>query len=342
MQQSISQKIILQRYYSLLLNSMGELLKINFISGDIIEGLLHSIDPINNEYFIINNPRRLSRTGVPIFLKESMLKIYFKEISYINFELKNSLKFLKNNFETDIEVSKKNLKKEKEEEKLVKYEINEEDKNIFTYKGLEDDINDKKEEKWDQFEINKKKYNVISTYDENLYTTKLDKSKITKEQNDYAEKICNEIKNSNNNEKNIHILEDRGIIEERDGDFDEEEKYSSVIKNNNINVNRNKIDEIQKMSIQNCLDNKGNIRSNNNLNNLNRFNLNNNNILYNNNYMNINFYNTNNKLNVNYYNTNNNNYIFNNVYNNFNNFNNNNISNNFCNNNNLNGNNKNI
>ena len=242
MQQSISQKIIFQRYYSLMLNSIGELLKINFISGDFIEGILYAIDPINNEFFIINNPRRLSRTGIPIFLKESKLKIYFREISHIDFEIKNILKYIKSNFETDLQVSKKNTKNDKEEKKLVKYEVNENDKNIFTYKGLEDDLNDKDNDaNWDQFEINEKKYNVISTYDENLYTTKLDKSKITKEQNDYAEKIYNEIKNSSYNEKNIHILEDRGIIDEKDGEFDEEDKYSSVIKNNiSNNINKNK------------------------------------------------------------------------------------------------------
>ena len=195
MQQSISQKIIFQRYYSLMLNSIGELLKINFISGDFIEGILYTVDPINNEFFIINNPRRLSRTGIPIFLKESKLKIYFREITHIDFELKNILKYIKSNFETDFQVSKKKAKNDKEEKKLVKYEVNENEKNIFTYKGLEDDLNDKNDAKWDQFEINKKKYNVVSTYDENLYTTKLDKSKITKEQNDYAEKIYNEIKN---------------------------------------------------------------------------------------------------------------------------------------------------
>ena len=311
MQQSISQKIIQQRYYSLILNSIGELITINFISGDVIQGLLYSIDPINNEFFIINNPRRLSRTGIPIFLKESKLKIYFKEISYINFELKNPLKCSKSNFETDLQVSKKNLKKEKEEKKLVKYEIKEEDKNIFTYKGLEDDdLDDKnKNEKWDQFEINKKKYNVISTYDENLYTTKLDKSKITKEQNDYAEKIYNEIKNSSHNEKNIHILEDRGIIDEKDGDIDEEEKYSSVIKNyNNIN-------NIQKMNVQNFFDNK-----NNDVNNYNKFGNNNNYIgNINNNF--FDYYNYNNKFNTNISNINNSNYLFGNNFGNMNNFN---------------------
>jgi hypothetical protein len=140
-----------------MLNSIGELLKINFISGDYIEGILYSIDPINNEFFIINNPRRLSRTGIPIFLKESKLKIYFREISHIDFEIKNLLKYIKSNFETDLQVSKKNIKNDKEEKKLVKYEVNENDKNIFTYKGLEDDLNDKDNDaKWDQFEINKK------------------------------------------------------------------------------------------------------------------------------------------------------------------------------------------
>ena len=244
MQQSISQKIITQRFYSLFLNSLGEMFKINFISGDIIEGLFHSIDPINNEYFIISNPRRVSRTGKPIFLKESKLKIYFKDISHIDYEIKNEIPQTNNNLDSfllDTEISKKKCGKKKEKEKLVKYQVNENDKNIFSNQSLEDEINNKNnDEKWDQFEVNKRKYNVTSTYDENLYTTVLDKNKISKELNDYADKIYNEIKNSSQNEKNIHILEDRGIIQETDGDINEENKYSSVIKNkDNINSIKN-------------------------------------------------------------------------------------------------------
>ena len=233
MQQSIFQKIINQRYYSLFLNSIGEMIKINFVSGDTIEGILHSIDIVNNEFLIITNPRRLSRTGAPIFLKESKLQIYFKDISYINYEMDN-LKLVNNNtdFVTDFQISSKNTKISKPEEKLVKFQINEKDNNSkFAFQSLEDDENDKnKRESWDQFEINKKKYNVISTYDENLYTTVLDKNKISKELNDFADKIYNEIKNSNKDETNIHILEDRGVIDEKDGDYNEEEKYSSVVK----------------------------------------------------------------------------------------------------------------
>ena len=230
--QSISDKIINQRYYSLILNSLGEKIRINLISGETIEGLLYTIDPINNEYLLINNPRRFSRTGVPLFLKESILKIYFMEILSFNYEINNNISDNKNKkdiFKLDSDISNiNNIYSSKAEEKLVKYEVKEEDKNIYMNKKLEDD----EDENWDQFELNKKMYNVVSTYDENLYTTKLDKNKITEEDKKYADKMYKEIMSSSNNENDIHILEDRGIIQEND-DFDEEDKYSSVIKNNN-------------------------------------------------------------------------------------------------------------
>ena len=209
-------------------NLQGELLRINFISGDIIEGLLFSIDQIKNEFFIINNPRRLSRTNKPIFLKENYLKIYFNEISFIQSDYKNFKPLAKGNFETDFDISKK--KKPKLEKKnLIHYKINEGEE-IYT-DSLEDNTN----EKWDQFEINKMKYNVKSTYDENNYTTTLDKKNISNEQKNKAEKIIKEIMRDSNKDTNIHVLEDRGLIEEND--LDEEEKYSSVIRNKNIDKN---------------------------------------------------------------------------------------------------------
>ena len=199
----------------------GELIRINFISGDLIEGLLYSIDEKKNEYFIITNPRRISRTNKPIFLKENYLKIYFNEISFIQSDYKNFKPLAKANFETDFDISKK--KKPKLEKKnLIHYKINEGEE---IYQGnLEDDNN----EKWDQFEINKKKYNVNTTYDENNYTTLLDKNNISNEQRNKAEKIVKEIMRESNKDTNIHILEDRGLLNEND--IDEEDKYSSVLR----------------------------------------------------------------------------------------------------------------
>ena len=237
MQESISEKIMNQRFYSLIMNSIGEKIKIDFISGDTMEGILYSIDSSNNEYLIINNPRRFSRTGVPIFLKESLLKIYFKEIINISYEIKNLIKIDKNEFQIDSKIHKNNKNfNNKIEEKLVKYEVSigsgQESNGMYLNQKLEDDNSD---EKWDQFELNKKMYNVVSTYDENLYTTKLDKNNITEDDKKYADKIYNEIINSSKDEKNVHILEDRGIISQHDEDYNEEEKYSSVIRDNNNN-----------------------------------------------------------------------------------------------------------
>ena len=46
---------------------------------------------------------------------------------------------------------------------------------------------------------------------------------------------------ANNKEKNVHVLEDRGLIKQKEEELDEEDKYSKVIKNK---INNNKKDDI--------------------------------------------------------------------------------------------------
>ena len=49
---------------------------------------------------------------------------------------------------------------------------------------------------WNQFEANKRLYNVQNTYDENIYTKKLDKNSLTKEQLKKADKVARSIESS--------------------------------------------------------------------------------------------------------------------------------------------------
>ena len=56
-------ELLTLRLYGATANAIGEIVHINFINGDIIEGLFYSLDTANNEYFIIKNPRRMSRTN---------------------------------------------------------------------------------------------------------------------------------------------------------------------------------------------------------------------------------------------------------------------------------------
>ena len=79
--------------------------------------------------------------------------------------------------------------------------------------------------KWDQFAANEQKFGIKATFDENLYTTSLDKSVIDVGQQLEAEKIAREIESTATS--NLHLAEERG--HSIDCAFDEEDLYSSVL-----------------------------------------------------------------------------------------------------------------
>jgi hypothetical protein len=84
---------------------------------------------------------------------------------------------------------------------------------------------------WNQFEVNKSKFGVTSTFDENIYTTRLDKDSCAISEREAA-RIAAEIEghgySSHGVGYNAHIAEERGF-EIDDGQMDEEDKYSSVL-----------------------------------------------------------------------------------------------------------------
>lgn len=95
--------------------------------------------------------------------------------------------------------------------------------------GLEDELGGGSG--WNQFEVNKSKFGVTSTFDENIYTTRLDKDSCAISEREAA-RIAAEIEghgySSHGVGYNAHIAEERGF-EIDDGQMDEEDKYSSVL-----------------------------------------------------------------------------------------------------------------
>ena len=79
---------------------------------------------------------------------------------------------------------------------------------------------------WDQFEANKRLFNVKDTYDENLYTKRLDLKSMTAEQIAQADRMAREIEGTLSS--NIHLQEERGHVME--GEWDEEDRYSGVLR----------------------------------------------------------------------------------------------------------------
>jgi len=78
---------------------------------------------------------------------------------------------------------------------------------------------------WDQFSANEKKFNVKASFDENLYTTKLDLSSINAYKRAEAERIAKEIKSTSST--NMHVAEEQNQAIATD--YDEEDRYSGVL-----------------------------------------------------------------------------------------------------------------
>lgn len=119
---------------------------------------------------------------------------------------------MKKGFKTDSDISNRQFQ-ERELERWVP----EDDGKELT---LENDGGD-----WDQFQVNKDKFGIESTYDEHLYTTRINtEAKDYKERLKKAEQVAFEIEHSISSDP--HIMEERGKID--DSGIDEEDKYSGV------------------------------------------------------------------------------------------------------------------
>ncbi|KAL9232031.1 hypothetical protein vseg_007180 [Gypsophila vaccaria] len=79
---------------------------------------------------------------------------------------------------------------------------------------------------WDQFKANESLFGVKSTFNEELYTTKLPPR--TRELEEEAKRIAREIEGEETYD--LHLAEERGIYPHANFDIDEETKYSSVFR----------------------------------------------------------------------------------------------------------------
>ncbi|KAI9032523.1 hypothetical protein CLU79DRAFT_830371 [Phycomyces nitens] len=86
---------------------------------------------------------------------------------------------------------------------------------------------------WDQFAANEKLFGLKTDFDEEIYTTRLDRSAPGyKDREKKAIEVANEIQKSTTT--NIHLMEERGIEVDDDG-MDEEDRYGAVVREVNPN-----------------------------------------------------------------------------------------------------------
>ncbi|TFY52326.1 hypothetical protein EVG20_g10598 [Dentipellis fragilis] len=88
---------------------------------------------------------------------------------------------------------------------------------------------------WDQFDANERLFGVKTAFDEDQYTTKLDRTaKDFKEREKRAQVIANEILGATTN--NPHIAEERSMNNTDENGTNEEDKYGAVVRGTNAYV----------------------------------------------------------------------------------------------------------
>ncbi|KAF8388763.1 hypothetical protein HHK36_025443 [Tetracentron sinense] len=81
---------------------------------------------------------------------------------------------------------------------------------------------------WDQFQTNEALFGLKSTFDEELYTTKLEKGPQTRDLEREALRIAREIEGEET--QDLHLAEERGLHFHDNFDIDEETRFSSVFR----------------------------------------------------------------------------------------------------------------
>ncbi|XP_051114241.1 polyadenylate-binding protein-interacting protein 4-like [Andrographis paniculata] len=100
------------------------------------------------------------------------------------------------------------------------------DENDPSFPELENIFDGPWNRQWDQFEANATLFGVTSTFDEELYTTKLERGPQTRELEREAARIAREIEGEDT--LDLHLAEERGIQLVGNLELDEETLYSSV------------------------------------------------------------------------------------------------------------------
>lgn len=96
--------------------------------------------------------------------------------------------------------------------------------------------------KWDQFQANESKFGVTTSFDEDQYTTKIDRKGADFEERErMAARLAEEIESSNSD--NVHVREERN--QSVGDDYDEEERFSGVQRPRSAQVDSRPLNDVQ-------------------------------------------------------------------------------------------------
>ncbi|CAG8591949.1 771_t:CDS:10 [Paraglomus occultum] len=229
---TVAAKHMHDRLLFLLTLFAGKTVVVTVKDGTKYEGLFHTACTDTDMGVILKFARKLpSKPGEKmgkalstfIILAKDCMDIYAANIDLSANDKPNNER---EGFRTDTDISGRTEIRERELHKwtpddLVGSEI---------MVGLEDEPGmDAGNGNWDQFAANEQLFGLKTDFDEEIYTTKLDRSKADfKERERQAIQLANEITKTQTT--NVHVLEERGVLID-DSQMDEEDRYGAVNQN---------------------------------------------------------------------------------------------------------------
>ncbi|KAI9247875.1 LsmAD domain-containing protein [Sporodiniella umbellata] len=218
------------RMLFLLGNMIGTVVDATVKDGSRFQGVFHGASTEGDLAIALNFAQKIFDPAAPSLQDKTnpnpiihQLLIYSKDlvevtVSDIDFS-ENTLEH--SSFKTDTDISGKLETKERE---LHRWAPSEEDSALeLADESLEASTG---ESHWDQFAVNEKLFGLKTDFNEEMYTTHLDRSAPGfKDREKHAIKVANEIQKTSTT--NVHMLEERGISIDNSG-MDEEDLYGAV------------------------------------------------------------------------------------------------------------------
>ena len=245
---SIKDKILRERFLHLSLSLVGQKVTVTQTNGTVLEGIFHTFTPFDsqplekrNKYVIKTVQVIVVGSGDSVEIeKGSTVIVPLEKVTFLHAKSMRLGTSNGNNevFRTDVEISSQQSIRD---QTLVSAGV------AWTpvetsAKGLAESLVNGSESiprtksssvpargtigEWDQFQANEELFNVKGSYDENLYTTKLNKSLMDPSKQQEAERLAHEIESEVST--NIHITEERNQLTK--GVYDEEDLYSGVLR----------------------------------------------------------------------------------------------------------------
>eukprot|EP00871_Galdieria_phlegrea_P001529 jgi/Galph1/2377/GphlegSOOS_G1071.1 len=211
---------------------IGLYVNVEVRGGSIFRGIFHGASRdlgICLKYaYIIGEQGKTSNNIVETLVIEpkDLVQVVIRDVDFLGQEQKKYSNHAFNSFHTDAEIASRRGKNSGSRqlqpfEEFVSLDTETTDGVTFG------ELDAASVSEWDQFTLNREKFGVNSTFSEDLYTTKLDRSTPDFEDRaKKAEELANQIRKTATS--NIHLKEERG--QELEKDYDEEVLYGAVLR----------------------------------------------------------------------------------------------------------------